>query len=50
MHHLVPHSVGRNYTSTPRVMAYFRVSHPATRIDASKPCAIRGWTTHRSQP
>lgn len=28
MHHLVPHSVGRNYTSTPRVMAYFRVSHP----------------------
>ncbi|TCR22903.1 phytanoyl-CoA dioxygenase family protein [Streptomyces sp. BK205] len=28
MHHLVPHSVGNNYTSTPRVMAYFRVSHP----------------------
>lgn len=28
MHHLVPHSVGRNYTSTPRVMAYFRLSHP----------------------
>lgn len=28
MHHLVPHSVGRNHTSTPRVMAYFRVSHP----------------------
>lgn len=27
MHHLVPHAVGRNCTSTPRVMAYFRVSH-----------------------
>lgn len=29
MHHLVPHSVGRNLTPFPRVMAYFRVSHPA---------------------
>ncbi|MFM9542566.1 phytanoyl-CoA dioxygenase family protein [Streptomyces turgidiscabies] len=29
MHHLVPHAVGRNHTSTPRVMAYFRVSHPS---------------------
>ncbi|MET9292296.1 phytanoyl-CoA dioxygenase family protein [Streptomyces sp. NPDC003077] len=28
MHHLVPHSVGRNLTPFPRVMAYFRVSHP----------------------
>ncbi|WP_275560735.1 phytanoyl-CoA dioxygenase family protein [Streptomyces sp. 5-6(2022)] len=28
MHHLVPHSVGRNLTLFPRVMAYFRVSHP----------------------
>lgn len=28
MHHLVPHSVGRNRTATPRVMAYFRVCHP----------------------
>lgn len=27
MHHLVPHSVGRNYTEEPRVMVYFRVSH-----------------------
>lgn len=27
MHHLVPHAVGRNHTTTPRVMAYFRVSH-----------------------
>ncbi|MFJ2195354.1 phytanoyl-CoA dioxygenase family protein [Streptomyces violaceusniger] len=27
MHHLVPHSVGRNFTPFPRVMAYFRVSH-----------------------
>ncbi|MEU6353134.1 phytanoyl-CoA dioxygenase family protein [Streptomyces sp. NPDC047072] len=37
MHHLVPHSVGRNHTSTPRVMAYFRVSHPhhaQRRLDA----------------
>ncbi|SFC62147.1 phytanoyl-CoA dioxygenase family protein [Streptomyces aidingensis] len=28
MHHLVPHAVGRNLTSRPRAMAYFRVSHP----------------------
>ncbi|MFD7444000.1 creatininase family protein [Streptomyces sp. NPDC059909] len=28
MHHLVPHSVGRNLSPSPRVMAYFRVSHP----------------------
>lgn len=28
MHHLVPHSVGRNLAQSPRVMAYFRVSHP----------------------
>jgi hypothetical protein len=27
MHHLVPHAVGRNQTTSPRVMAYFRVSH-----------------------
>jgi hypothetical protein len=27
MHHLVPHAVGRNTSGTPRVMAYFRVSH-----------------------
>jgi hypothetical protein len=27
MHHLVPHAVGRNSTATPRVMAYFRISH-----------------------
>ncbi|MGW2046275.1 phytanoyl-CoA dioxygenase family protein [Streptomyces sp. NPDC001858] len=27
MHHLVPHRVGINTSSTPRVMAYFRVSH-----------------------
>lgn len=27
MHHLVPHAVGRNHTNTPRIMAYFRVSH-----------------------
>ncbi|SDX98082.1 Phytanoyl-CoA dioxygenase (PhyH) [Saccharopolyspora shandongensis] len=33
MHHLVPHSVAHNLTPLPRVMAYFRVSHPehATR-------------------
>lgn len=37
MHHLVPHAVGRNHTSTPRMMAYFRVSNPAhasRRLDA----------------
>ena len=37
MHHLVPHSVGRNLTSFPRVMVYFRVSHPdhpGRRIEA----------------
>lgn len=37
MHHLVPHAVGRNYTTTPRVMAYFRVSHvdhASRRLDA----------------
>jgi len=28
MHHLVPHSVGRNTTGQPRTMAYFRLSHP----------------------
>lgn len=28
MHHLVPHSVARNLMPFPRVMAYFRVSHP----------------------
>jgi hypothetical protein len=27
MHHLVPHAVGRNTGTEPRVMAYFRVSH-----------------------
>jgi hypothetical protein len=27
MHHLVPHAVGRNHTTTPRIMAYFRISH-----------------------
>lgn len=27
MHHLVPHAVGRNTTSIPRIMAYFRVAH-----------------------
>ncbi|MFF2025037.1 phytanoyl-CoA dioxygenase family protein [Streptomyces sp. NPDC058171] len=27
MHHLVPHRVGINVSGTPRVMAYFRVSH-----------------------
>ncbi|MFI6575387.1 phytanoyl-CoA dioxygenase family protein [Nocardiopsis sp. NPDC050513] len=27
MHHLVPHSVGRNILNQPRIMAYFRVSH-----------------------
>ncbi|WP_329612621.1 phytanoyl-CoA dioxygenase family protein [Streptomyces brevispora] len=27
MHHLVPHRVGINTSSTPRVMAYFRVRH-----------------------
>ncbi|WP_280500601.1 phytanoyl-CoA dioxygenase family protein [Nocardia farcinica] len=27
MHHLVPHAVGANITSTPRTMVYFRVSH-----------------------
>ncbi|WP_405842619.1 phytanoyl-CoA dioxygenase family protein [Streptomyces platensis] len=28
MHHLVPHSVAHNLMPFPRVMAYFRVSHP----------------------
>lgn len=27
MHHLVPHAVGPNSTTEPRIMAYFRVSH-----------------------
>lgn len=37
MHHLVPHAVGRNNTTTPRIMAYFRVSHvdhASRRLDA----------------
>ena len=37
MHHLVPHAVGANDTGTPRVMAYFRLSHPghaSRRLDA----------------
>lgn len=37
MHHLVPHSVGRNHTATPRIMAYFRISHKdhaGRRLDA----------------
>lgn len=37
MHHLVPHAVGRNHTATPRVMAYFRISHvdhASRRLDA----------------
>ncbi|MFI6088580.1 phytanoyl-CoA dioxygenase family protein [Streptomyces sp. NPDC051218] len=29
MHHLVPHMVAQNLMPFPRVMAYFRVSHPA---------------------
>jgi hypothetical protein len=28
MHHLVPHAVGLNRSATPRVMVYFRLSHP----------------------
>ncbi|MFK0193949.1 phytanoyl-CoA dioxygenase family protein [Kitasatospora sp. NPDC090308] len=28
MHHLVPHAVGRNLGTQPRLMAYFRVEHP----------------------
>jgi hypothetical protein len=35
MHHLVPHAVGTNTTTQPRVMAYFRISHvghPAHRV------------------
>ncbi|MEU8954883.1 phytanoyl-CoA dioxygenase family protein [Streptomyces sp. NPDC048518] len=31
MHHLVPHRVGINTSSTPRVMAYFRVRHAQHR-------------------
>ncbi len=37
MHHLVPHAVGRNNTATPRIMAYFRISHvdhASRRLDA----------------
>ncbi len=37
MHHLVPHSVGHNRTTTPRIMAYFRISHvdhPNRRLKA----------------
>lgn len=37
MHHLVPHAVSRNRTTTPRIMAYFRVSHvhhASRRLDA----------------
>jgi ectoine hydroxylase-related dioxygenase (phytanoyl-CoA dioxygenase family) len=37
MHHLVPHAVSRNDTTTPRIMAYFRVSHAdhaRRRLDA----------------
>jgi ectoine hydroxylase-related dioxygenase (phytanoyl-CoA dioxygenase family) len=37
MHHLVPHAVDRNCTASPRVMAYFRVSHvrhASRRLDA----------------
>ncbi|MFK0239015.1 phytanoyl-CoA dioxygenase family protein [Streptomyces vinaceus] len=37
MHHLVPHAVGTNHTTTPRLMAYFRVSHTqhaTRRLDA----------------
>lgn len=39
MHHLVPHSVGRNHTDRARIMAYFRVSqvdHAARRREALK--------------
>jgi L-threonylcarbamoyladenylate synthase len=28
MHHLVPHAVGLNHSATPRVMVYYRLSHP----------------------
>lgn len=37
MHHLVPHAVGPNHSTTPRTMAYFRVSHvhhASRRLDA----------------
>ncbi|MFF0493930.1 phytanoyl-CoA dioxygenase family protein [Nocardia sp. NPDC004068] len=39
MHHLVPHSVGQNFTLFPRVMVYFRVSHvdhASRRLEALK--------------
>lgn len=28
MHHLVPHAVGRNTSTSARIMAYFRIEHP----------------------
>ncbi|MEV6598810.1 phytanoyl-CoA dioxygenase family protein [Actinoplanes sp. NPDC051346] len=37
MHHLVPHAVGHNASSEPRVVAYFRISHERhhqQRLDA----------------
>ena len=37
MHHLVQHAVGRNNTGSPRIMAYFRISHvdhASHRLDA----------------
>ncbi|SHN52718.1 Phytanoyl-CoA dioxygenase (PhyH) [Geodermatophilus obscurus] len=37
MHHLVPHAVGPNHGTSPRIMAYFRVSHvdhAGRRLDA----------------
>jgi len=39
MHHLVPHAAGRNTSTAPRVMAYFRVSH--ARHDRQRLEALR---------
>ena len=45
MHHLVPHAVGRNFATTPRIMAYFRVSHPDHANRRLTRCATRASTT-----
>ncbi|WP_406484849.1 phytanoyl-CoA dioxygenase family protein [Streptomyces sp. NBC_01563] len=42
MHHLVPHRVGINTSSTPRVMAYFRVHHAQHR-DLALPALSDPW-------
>ncbi|NEB07872.1 hypothetical protein G3I32_03095 [Streptomyces coelicoflavus] len=47
MHHLVPHRVGINTSSTPRVMAYLRIQH-AQHPDLALATLSNPWLEYRA--